>query len=44
VGLASGAATSAIDGQFTAMPEPGTLLLLAGGMTGLFVMARKREN
>jgi len=44
VGLASAAATSAIDGQFTAMPEPGTLLLLTSGMTGLFVMARKREN
>jgi hypothetical protein len=42
VGLASAAGASSIDDQFTAMPEPGTLLLLAAGMTGLFVMSRKR--
>ncbi len=44
VGLASGVAVSAIDDHFTAMPEPGTLVLLSVGMAGLFVMARKREH
>lgn len=43
-GLASGAAISAIDDHFTAMPEPGTLLLLSSGMAGLFAIARKHRN
>ncbi|HBZ72434.1 MAG TPA: hypothetical protein DEP35_22940 [Deltaproteobacteria bacterium] len=44
VGLASAAAISAIDEHFTAMPEPGTLILLGSGMAGLFMMARKRQR
>jgi hypothetical protein len=41
---ASLATISFIDQRFSVVPEPGTLLLLSGGLAGLLVIGRKREH